>query len=166
MQRVLEKMARQLNSYDEASLMQIWHHLASRVQEFEPTKRWEEAAIALCMVQAVHWKNQLFNYNLALTRNPEALDLPPLPDFFTRQDKKPSGQAEAPERKAKVLAFPDKARQTGDADGPRPDEDRGKAGEEPEAKVKSEVRNKTGKDAGKDAGKDGQGRKDDLERKD
>lgn len=120
MQRVLEKMARQLNEYDEASLMQLWHHFAGRVQDFEPSKRWEEAAVALCLIQAVHWKNQLFNYNLALSRNPDEEDLPPLPEFFTRHGKKAPGRPareEEPERKATVLAFPDKARQSSDGNG-------------------------------------------------
>ncbi|MDL2279607.1 hypothetical protein LJC15_02960 [Desulfovibrio sp. OttesenSCG-928-G11] len=119
MHRVLEKIARQLNGYDEASLMHLWHLFASQVKSFEPSKRWEEAALSLCLIQAVHWKNQLFNYNLALSRNPDQEDLPPLPDFFTFHEKKSSARTrsareEEPERKATVLAFPDKARQSGD----------------------------------------------------
>jgi hypothetical protein len=107
MQRVLEKMAKQLNAYDEASLMQLWQQFAMRVNSFEPTRRWEEAAIALCLIQAVHWKNHLFNYHLAATAAPDALeDLPPLPDLFPARE---GTVAEEPARrpgKATVLRFP------------------------------------------------------------
>ena len=64
-QRVLEKMAKQLNAYDEASLMQLWQHYAMQVNDFEPTKRWEEHVLAFGMIQALHMKNQLFNHQLA-----------------------------------------------------------------------------------------------------
>lgn len=112
MQRVLEKMAQKLNDYDEASLMQLWQHYATQVHEFEPCKRWEEAAIALCLIQAVHWKNQLFNYHLALTASPaEKGDLPPLPDFFhEKQDTaKAVQEKEQQNQKATVLRFPEKS---------------------------------------------------------
>lgn len=110
MQRVLEKMAQKLNEYDEASLMQLWQHFAEQVQDFEPTKRWEEAAIALCLVQAVHWKNQLFNYNLAQTQGPSDIDdLPPLPDFFVKHKKQADKDDSGPKSRATVLAFPGKS---------------------------------------------------------
>lgn len=113
MQRVLEKMAQKLNDYDEASLMQLWQHYATQVHEFEPCKRWEEAAIALCLIQAVHWKNQLFNYHLALTASPaDKGDLPPLPDFFKEKQGNEQEAADTPEKqnpKATVLRFPEKS---------------------------------------------------------
>lgn len=119
MQRVLEKMAAKLNEYDEASLMQLWQYYASRVHEFEPTKRWEEAALTFCLIQAVHWKNQLFNYHLAISASPSDKDeLPPLPDFFTGKSKSGPRPAEPAKRKATVLPFPDKhpeGSETGDA---------------------------------------------------
>lgn len=108
MQRVLEKMAKQLAEYDEASLMQLWQYYAAKVHEFEPTKRWEEAALIFCLIQAVHWKNQLFNYHLALTAAPPGKgEAPPLPDFFSGGKK--AGGPPPPEkrkRKATVLPFP------------------------------------------------------------
>jgi hypothetical protein len=110
MQRILEKMAQKLNEYDEASLMQLWQHYAAAVQAFEPSRRWEEAALALCLIQAVHWKNQLFNYNLALTAvPPDKDDAPPVPDF-TLLYKKQDGERNAGTEPAKavVLAFPPK----------------------------------------------------------
>ncbi len=112
MQRVLEKLAKQLNAYDEASLMQLWQHYAVQVSDFEPTKKWEEAAVALCLIQAVRWKNQLFNYHLALTAapgNPE--DMPLIPDFVRKKKKEAAeakDEAHAAKAKATVLRFPGK----------------------------------------------------------
>jgi hypothetical protein len=107
MQRVLEKMAKQLNAYDEASLMQLWQQYAMRVNNFEPTRRWEEAAIALCLIQAVHWKNHLFNYHLAATATPDAPEtLPSLHDFFPRKDEAVTEESGLPSSKATVLRFP------------------------------------------------------------
>ena len=63
MEKVLRKLAQQLNIYDEASLMALWDSLSEQVASFEPTKEWEEAVLMLSMVQAVRWKNQLFNLN-------------------------------------------------------------------------------------------------------
>lgn len=65
MERMLQKMASQLNAYDEASLLALWDKYATIVERFEPTKRWEEAAIVFSLIQAVRLKNQLFNQHLA-----------------------------------------------------------------------------------------------------
>lgn len=61
MERALQKLAKQLNQYDAASLTSLWDQYARQVARFEPTQRWEEAALVFSMIQAVHWKNQLFN---------------------------------------------------------------------------------------------------------
>ena len=65
MERMLQKMARQLNAYDEASLIALWDKYATIVERFEPTKRWEDAAVIFSLIQAVRLKNQLFNHHLA-----------------------------------------------------------------------------------------------------
>ena len=65
MERMLQKMAQQLNAYDEASLIELWEKYATIVERFEPTKRWEEAALVFSLIQAVRLKNQLFNQHLA-----------------------------------------------------------------------------------------------------
>lgn len=70
MEKVLHKLARQLNAFDEASLMALWEKYAQQVQQFEPTKRWEEAVLIFGLIQALHLKNQLFNYNWAQTARP------------------------------------------------------------------------------------------------
>lgn len=61
MEHQLLKIARQIDSFDEASLMALWERYAAIVSHFEPTKRWEEAALVLSIIQAKRWKNQLFN---------------------------------------------------------------------------------------------------------
>ncbi len=63
MENALRKLAKQLDVYDEASLTAMWDRLAEQVENFEPTKEWETAALMLGMIQALRWKNQLFNYN-------------------------------------------------------------------------------------------------------
>lgn len=65
MEKVLERIARQLNAYDEASLMSLWDKYQARVKRFEPTRRWEEAVVMLCLIQSIRWKNQLFNSHWA-----------------------------------------------------------------------------------------------------
>ena len=45
MEQLLIKMARQLDALDEASLLALWDKYAVIVSHFEPTKRWEEAAL-------------------------------------------------------------------------------------------------------------------------
>lgn len=107
MDRMILKIARQLNSYDEASLLNLWYEYASSVQEFEPTKEWEEKALALCLVQAVAWKNQLFNYNLAATHQPSGADS--LPFFMPQFNKKPEEESsKEKEKSATILKFPSK----------------------------------------------------------
>ena len=61
MEKMLLRLARQLDGIDEASLMALWSKYATTVSRFEPTKAWEEAALVFSLIQAKHWKNQLFN---------------------------------------------------------------------------------------------------------
>ena len=63
MEKLLLKMAEQLDSLDEASLMYLWNKYAQQVYQFEPTRAWERAALVFCLIQAKHMKNQLFNYH-------------------------------------------------------------------------------------------------------
>ena len=105
MQRMLEKMAAKLNEYDEASLMSLWETYARRVYEFEPGRRWEEAALALCLIQAVRWKNQLFNYHRLMGQMPT--EMPDMPRFTPVVPEKRDAEAEEP-KKAVVLSFPPK----------------------------------------------------------
>ena len=72
MERLLLKIARQLNGLDEASLMALWPQYLERVHDFDGSQEWEEAAIVLSLLQAVRNKNQLFNVKLAEKRAAEA----------------------------------------------------------------------------------------------
>ncbi|SHN71199.1 hypothetical protein [Desulfovibrio litoralis] len=94
MERMLLKMAAQLNSLDEASLMNLWQELAEKVEDFEPTKRWEEQALALGMIQALHMKNQLFNYNLA-TLHRKDKDMAEDVNFLAGFDRKNTKQKDS-----------------------------------------------------------------------
>lgn len=70
MEKLLLKLARQLDSLDEASLMALWSKYATLVSRFEPTRRWEEACLVFSLIQAKHWKNQLFNYSWSQRKMP------------------------------------------------------------------------------------------------
>ena len=72
MEKMLAKLARQLDAIDEASLMALWSKYATITSRFEPTRRWEEAALIFSLIQAKRWKNQLFNYNWAAQSRPSA----------------------------------------------------------------------------------------------
>ncbi len=65
MEKALIKIARQLRSLDEASLMSLWERYAEIVRSFEPSERWEEAVLVLSFIQTVRMKNQLFNHHWA-----------------------------------------------------------------------------------------------------
>ena len=117
MEKVLLKLARQLNNYDEASLMALWDKYAQMTQQFEPTKRWEEAVLILSFIQSIRWKNQLFNYHWAtkVAQSDSGSTAEPLfPDItepgLAASPEAPTdhtGAAEPAERpKAKVLQFP------------------------------------------------------------
>jgi hypothetical protein len=49
--------------------MDLWEKYAEVVRRFEPTRRWEEAALIFGLIQSVRMKNQLFNYNLSASRS-------------------------------------------------------------------------------------------------
>ena len=76
MEQLLIKMARQLDALDEASLLALWDKYAVIVSRFEPTKRWEEAALVFSFIQAKRWKNQLFNYSWSAQVHPGAASQP------------------------------------------------------------------------------------------
>lgn len=105
MEKVLVKLARQLNNFDEASLTSMWDRYADQVKRFEPSKRWEEAVLILSMIQAVRFKNQLFNLNWSEGRAPG--EIPPprqlieaVPNHSEPQPEKPKAKP-----KGKVLSF-------------------------------------------------------------
>uniref|UniRef100_A0A7C4AFZ5 Uncharacterized protein n=1 Tax=Fundidesulfovibrio putealis TaxID=270496 RepID=A0A7C4AFZ5_9BACT len=105
MEKVLLKLARQLNNYDEASLISLWEKYAEQVRRFEPSRRWEEAVLALSMIQAVRFKNQLFNLNWAEGRSPEEAQAPrTLIEAVPDPGQQAAAQAK-PKSKAKVLSF-------------------------------------------------------------
>lgn len=76
MEELLQKMARQLDNMDQASLDYLWDKYAEIVNEFEPSKRWEEAVLILSFIQAKNWKNQLFNTQWIMrSKNSPTIDL-------------------------------------------------------------------------------------------
>ncbi len=70
LERILKKVAKQINALDEASLASLWEKYAEIVARFEPSERWEEAVLILSMIQGMRYKNQLFNHHWAQSREP------------------------------------------------------------------------------------------------
>ena len=105
MEQMLLKLARQLDSLDEASLMSLWEKYASVVGRFEPTQRWQEAVLVLSFIQAKRWKNQLFNTQWAMraraARGKNAA--PPAHPPFTLEPEKPFPRSGR--KKAVILPF-------------------------------------------------------------
>lgn len=120
MEKMLLKLARQLDSLDEASLMALWSKYATMTSRFEPTKRWEEACLVFSLIQAKHWKNQLFNYSLAQHRLPPLKSVetsaPLVPEFGL---EKPDGPSPEDRQSCRVLSFSDG--QTKSEKSPKPE---------------------------------------------
>ena len=64
MEKALEKIAEQILSFDEASLVHLMEKYRSRIEYFDGTKDWERAVIIFCVINAVSMKNALFNENV------------------------------------------------------------------------------------------------------
>lgn len=109
MENMLLKMARQLNAMDEASLMALWNKYLQRVQDFDGSREWEEAAIVLSLLQAVRGKNQLFNTKWeereAMRKNPPEPRHEDLRPWRRMPEKPDGGEKKAPARQATVLPF-------------------------------------------------------------
>lgn len=113
MERALRKLAAQLNGYDEASLMGLWEKYAEKTENFEPSREWEESALIFSLIQAVRWKNQLFNHHWAESEQGHTRSLPPQAafDMVKREAENDTGSevgrssTNAAPKLAKVLAF-------------------------------------------------------------
>ncbi|OGP87485.1 MAG: hypothetical protein A2156_10740 [Deltaproteobacteria bacterium RBG_16_48_10] len=64
MEKALEKIAEQILSFDEASLVHLREKYRLRIEQFDGTKDWERAVIIFCIINAVSMKNALFNENV------------------------------------------------------------------------------------------------------
>ncbi len=127
MEKLLTRLAQQLDAIDEASLMSLWSKYATAASRFEPTKRWEEAALIFSLIQAKRWKNQLFNYYWSRQSRPdaqEAAETPEslVPEFELEFAEPPAtgqnGQREENARRCRVLAFRPASADSGNADIP------------------------------------------------
>lgn len=100
--KALEKLAKQLCEYDEASLMALWEKYQTLAEDFQPTRSWEEAVLILGMIQTVRWKNQLFNYHWSESRQPQ-------PESQQPETPKPASSGppmgDEPKQRGKVLSF-------------------------------------------------------------
>lgn len=105
LEKAIVKLAKQLNAYDEASLMSLWEKYAEQVRRFEPTKRWEESVLVFNMIQSMRFKNQLFNYNWAQSREPEPDQHTDLAALTAPEKNSKNGFSQGPRDKAEGLRF-------------------------------------------------------------
>lgn len=111
LEKALRKLASQINAYDEASLMDMWERYAEKVRHFEPTKQWEEDVLIFGIIQGMRLKNQLFNYNWALSRKPReageidlaALNAPERKEKTEADEPEKPSEAEEKLRRGKIL---------------------------------------------------------------
>jgi hypothetical protein len=75
MEKALEKLAEQILSFDEASLVTLREKYRLKIENFDGTKDWEKAVVIYCIINAVSLKNTLFNENM-LKRKKEKQDKP------------------------------------------------------------------------------------------
>ena len=61
MEKALEKLAEQILSFDEASLVSLREKYRQKIEDFDGTKNWEKAVIVYCIINAVSLKNTLVN---------------------------------------------------------------------------------------------------------
>ena len=64
MEKALDRLAEQILSFDEASLVHLREKYRLRIQNFDATKEWEKAVVIFCIINAVSMKNALFNENI------------------------------------------------------------------------------------------------------
>ena len=101
MERMLQKMARQLNAMDEASLMALWDKDMADVRHFDGSAAWEESVIVLALIQAVRGKNRLFNAYLELAQE----NAPAGRGSVRREASGENAGAQRPPRKGKIIPF-------------------------------------------------------------
>lgn len=105
MEKLLQKLASQLDSLDEASLMGLWSKYATQTSRFEPTKRWEEACLIFSLIQAKRFKNQLFNYHWGQERLPPLKKSGAPGDVITNFTLEKPLQNELKKGQCRVLSF-------------------------------------------------------------
>lgn len=120
MEKLLARLAQQLDAIDEASLMSLWSKYATTASRFEPTKRWEEATLIFSLIQAKRWKNQLFNYYWSRQAQPmgqpQEDTVNPMPEFGLE----PPEEAPAAS-KCRVLEFKPSREDAQDPKDPTPE---------------------------------------------
>ena len=68
MEKALEKLAEQILSFDEASLVSLREKYRQKIEHFDGTKNWEKAVIVYCIINAVSLKNTHFNENVVKSK--------------------------------------------------------------------------------------------------
>jgi hypothetical protein len=76
MEKALEKLAEQILSFDEASLVSLREKYRLKIEHFDGTKDWEKAVVIYCIINAVSLKHTLFNENVLKRKKGKVDKLP------------------------------------------------------------------------------------------
>ena len=76
MEKALEKLAEQILSFDEASLVHMREKYRLRIEHFDGSRDWERAVIVYYLINAVTMKNTLFNENVLRREKEKGKGLP------------------------------------------------------------------------------------------
>ena len=63
-EKVIERLAEQILSFDEASLSNLREKYRLKIEHFDGTRDWEKSVIIYSIISAVSVKNSLFNENV------------------------------------------------------------------------------------------------------
>ena len=81
-EKVLNKIAEQVLTFDEASLRSLRTKYHERISNFDTSKEWEKAVIVYFIINSVITKNALFNQNAMAVQGRKK----------TKEEKKKGGQ--------------------------------------------------------------------------
>lgn len=64
LESALEKLAETILNLDEASLTSLWDKYKKKMENFDTTRKWEQAVIIFFIINSVRVKNHIFNENI------------------------------------------------------------------------------------------------------
>jgi len=64
LESALDKMAENILSLDEASLVNLWDKYKNKMEHFDTSREWEKSVIIFFIINSVRVKNHIFNENI------------------------------------------------------------------------------------------------------
>ncbi len=102
MENLLRSIAQKLIHLDEASLSRLWDIYYQKTKHFMPTQEWEIDFLVFTLIQAIKWKNRVFNLQLQQGAFPNQQN----PANQSKKDFLKSGIRPKRKKRAKIISFP------------------------------------------------------------